>query len=201
METVDNKNEKWLPMRGAITLSREQGREVTRAGLIYAGKEMDFIRKHPDGFHWEFEQNGILKWLEGTASPSGWFTIQEFADEMGLELSIAYNIYRKYRLECKKYGKVRGLVHVRIKDAIKAYKDYKRKYGNVLEGQVTVREFAEEVGISISIAYSLIQKYQLEQERCGSRGLVHVQRRDAIEAYKKYKGGYYGRKEEIQSLL
>ena len=106
METVNNKNEKWLPMRGAITLSKEQGREVSKAGLIYAGKELNFIRKHSDGYHWEFEQSGILKWLKGTLSPAGWITIQEFADEMNLGLHTAYSIYNKYALKQKKYGKV-----------------------------------------------------------------------------------------------
>ena len=128
MKIMEQETREWLPLRGAIALCQKHGRNITDYGLIYAGKELNFIRKCPDGFHWEYEKSGILKWLKETAPPDGWITMNAFADQVDITIQKAYYILRKYKLERKKYGKIGGVYHVREKDAIEGFRKHKESY-------------------------------------------------------------------------
>ena len=118
--------EKWLPLRGAITLCQKYGRDITKNGLIYIGKELNFIRKSLNKHHWEYEKTALLNYLKSDSIPQGWVSIGTFAFKMGISVNKAtYILLIKYKLEQKKYGKLRGIIHVREKDAITAFKKHK----------------------------------------------------------------------------
>lgn len=115
----------WLSKREALALCREQGRVITKNGLIYVGKELDFSRKSPNGFHWEYEKRGLLLYIRNAFIPNGWISMEEFARKVGSDLNMVYYILRKYRLKHKRYGKLRGIIHVKERTALAAYKKYK----------------------------------------------------------------------------
>ena len=75
------KKKEWLPLRGAIALCREHGREITKGGLVYVGKEMGFMRKSADGFHWEWGRVGLREYLKDNVTPKGWISVVDFASK------------------------------------------------------------------------------------------------------------------------
>ena len=116
----------WLTLREALTLCREQGRKITQNGLIYAGKELNFIRKSTDGYHWEYEKRGLVEYLRNAFIPDGWISMEKFAHQVGISLGMAYYILlKKYRLKHKRYGSLRGILHVKESTAFAAYRKYK----------------------------------------------------------------------------
>ncbi len=129
METENKEKGKWLSNRGAIVLCQEYaGRKITKVGLIHIGRELGFIRRHSDGFHWEYERAGLLKYLRTPPAPEGWISMSDFARLVDVDINMVYYILRKYELKtkmCGKVRKVRGVIHVREKDALTAYAKYK----------------------------------------------------------------------------
>lgn len=125
-----NKNEEWLPLRGAIALCEKHGRKITSPGLRTLGKESGFIRKNADGYHWEWKQSGLLEYLKVNKIPEGWVSVMNFARKMRIDSSRVYYMIKKYSLERKRFGKIagkiRGIIHVREKEATAAHQKYKR---------------------------------------------------------------------------
>lgn len=64
-------------------------------------------------------------------------------------------------------------------------------------GWISMETFACKMDINISVAYYILQKYQLKCKRCGKlRGMIHVWEKDAITAYQKHRGINNVRKEK-----
>lgn len=116
---------KWLSLQGAVCLCRKHGRNITKTGLIHIGKELDFIRRDVGGFHWEYEKSKLLKYLKNAIVPVGWISMEHFACRINSTIGMAYYILRKYQLKYRKYGKLRGIIHVKEKDAITAYQKHR----------------------------------------------------------------------------
>ena len=125
MENEKRKKDEWLPLRGAIYLCRLHGRNITKAGLIYIGKELNFIRRNSDGYHWEYETSKLLRYLRNALIPIGWISMKTFARKVGISTGVAYYILRKYQLKYERCGRLRGMIYVWEKDAIAAYQKHR----------------------------------------------------------------------------
>lgn len=124
MKKMEKKGE-WLSLQEALTFCEAHGRIITQNGLIYSGKELNFVRKNVDGYHWEYEKRGLLMYLRTAFVPDGWISVEKFAFKVNDNVNTVYYILRKYHLKHKKYGSLKGIIHVKERTAFAAYRKYK----------------------------------------------------------------------------
>lgn len=109
MKTKKQTNNTWIPVSQALQLCEDQGLSVTSPGLVYAGKQRKFIRKSLDGFHWEFQKEGLLEYITEAVkeAPPGWITIREAAEIMGVSIGTVYNRINSGEIKAKQFGRNR----------------------------------------------------------------------------------------------
>lgn len=100
-----------LTTREALALCRKKRKPITATALRKNGIRFGFMTKAGDGFHWEFDREGLLKYLErmGTKAPRGWVPVSYLA----MKYKTSYNaIDRRLKNWCLPTAEY-GTAHVR----------------------------------------------------------------------------------------
>ena len=116
-----------LTTREALELCRKKRKPVTATALRKNGIRFGFMTKAGDGFHWEFDREGLLKYLErmGTKAPRGWVPVSYLATKYKASYNTIYRRLKLWGLPTAEYGKAR-VRHVNEKDFEKARHENRR---------------------------------------------------------------------------
>lgn len=94
-----------LSTKEAIELCKSKGTSITKTALRQNGIRFGFMYKSDNGFHWLFDKNGLLKYLERKEkAPVGYVTINSLAKKYGVSLSTVYYQIRVWKIQVIECG-------------------------------------------------------------------------------------------------
>lgn len=111
----------WLPIGEATIYLQERGIKISKVGIVKMGALYKFSRKQVDGFHWEFNKEGLDKYC-ASRKPLGkkYTTIAELAELFNTTYTIIYNFLNRSELE-KTYRE--GQIYVNKQEFVEKYKE------------------------------------------------------------------------------
>ena len=78
----------------ALKKCKEEGYQITRAGLYHAGKNHGFLIKHGGLRELEFDKVKFMAWLRKAKEeiPENYITVKQLSDEFGINIVYAYKM-------------------------------------------------------------------------------------------------------------
>jgi hypothetical protein len=110
-----------LTTREALALCQQKRKPVTATALRKNGIRFGFMTKAGDGFHWEFDREGLIKYLErmGAKAPRGWVTVSYLAAKYKVSYNVIYRRLKDWGVHTVEYGN-NHVRHVNERDFEKA---------------------------------------------------------------------------------
>jgi len=93
----------WIKTKEAIELCKENGRDISRPGILYAGLTHKFAEKDMDGVHWRYFKPFLLKWLNSANIGEEWETVQQTAVRYNVHVAKIYRILNSSNIERRKF--------------------------------------------------------------------------------------------------
>ena len=80
----------------ALKKCKEEGYQITRAGLYHAGKNHGFLIKHEGLRELEFDKVKFMAWLRKAKEeiPENYITVKQLSDEFGINIVYACRVRR-----------------------------------------------------------------------------------------------------------
>lgn len=90
----------WLRTKEALEFLEENGRSVTKIGLLYIGRRHKIIEKSSDGHHWLYSKKGLKGYLKITDSkiPEDFITVIEAAKKFKISKHSIYYYVKKFNV-------------------------------------------------------------------------------------------------------
>ena len=169
----------WIKMRRALKICKDYNLEITKMGLLWAGKKHGFVEKHSDGYHWIFNLNKLLQFVGYAIEepPEGWIIIRKASKKYKINLLKLYRLIKRKEVECKQFGRQR-MYYVRSDEMEEIKKGASKKY-------LCVDDVAKQYKVGIMRIYSMIAKNQLETTKFKGDPKLYVKKSDINKRFDK----------------
>lgn len=174
----------WIKMNNeAIKLCKNYGLNITKAGLIWAGKKDNFIKKDNDDYHWLFDLDKLILFIQKSIEdpPKGWVSILDASNITGFSIAKIYRMIKNNKLKSETYGRNRNN-YVMLEEINNMMEDIME---NVTDDMIKLKDIPKEYKVSITKVYYHINKKGLDPIKVKGESSLYVKREQVDKLFRK----------------